>query len=205
MRTQRSAAACLFAFCICAITVGCKPRAPTPPPAPTNANSNAYTWERLLAKQFDVAVPEPENADDPVAVGAVAMLGSDANGQYIGVVIVQFRVDPPWHAYASVTHGSANMPVEIDAAHEDAVTWVTEWQRPAGEVDPMSGDRTLHDEFEFRRVFSMPQIDIDPAGTAFTCDLSFQVCDPMKCLPPDSRKILAEIEWIEENEGEGEE
>ena len=101
-------------------------------------------------------------------------------------IAVRVRLAPAWHVAALAEAGGAGVPTVLTLDMPAGVEAVGPWESPPAEV--RDGRATLAGSFACRRRLRLRPA-ATPAIVTIGCDLRFQACDPVRCLPPTTWKL----------------
>ena len=152
----------------------------------------------LLTRNVHVETVAPNRSDPVTAAIAVAPDLIAPGGS--GVVVLRIATAPMWHVYPPRSDlPPMYAPLSPTLTLPSGISLEGNWHWPQSHVDPTTHVHVLKGEFELRRLVHVEE-DIQPGTFEIICDLGYQACDPTMCLPPTSRKLIALIEIVGEED-----
>ena len=133
---------------------------------------------------------EPSNSNPVVAAASIEPVAVEPGGEFTYTVHV--RTAPTWHIYPADAGPSPNSPTVLQLILPEGIETVGDWEQPEVRRDPLSGSAVLEGEFEFRQKLRMDSA-ADGEARKIRCVISYQCCDPFRCLPPAALEVAAEL------------
>ncbi|GIW99035.1 MAG: hypothetical protein KatS3mg111_2368 [Pirellulaceae bacterium] len=140
---------------------------------------------------ISVEVPQPTQ-DEPVAFGiAVAPASVPVGGE--ATLVVDARILPPWHIYASEGPTGVGIPTQLELELPQGIT-ATAWSLPDSHVEQSPlGPMALY-EGSPRFVCRLHLDPSTPPGRySVNVKVKYQACNQSQCLPPKTTPLSAEL------------
>jgi DsbC/DsbD-like thiol-disulfide interchange protein len=169
-----------------ALALGChKP----PPDAPEASKAEA------AAVRPDAPILTEEPTPERPFVANAALRPAAASVGEVVELVVEARTAPGWHIYAPGCPPEGAAPTSLEVKLPEGVEPAGEWQYPRAEPGPGGQGRTYAGRLTFRRLLKITD-KARPAPIEVQCELTYQACDPFRCLPPETRTLSARGEVL---------
>ncbi len=185
MSAQHCLIGIVTSVCILAVTLAGCTQAP-PPAAPATPAATSSTDSLPSADSVSIDIPEP-TASEPVAWGAT-VVPTDVSAGGKALLVVRAKIAEGWHIYAAEGSTGVGRPTKLQLTLPAGYTAET-WELPHAEVKSTQLGDVSH--YKHTATFAVPiQVGSEASGAAdIGCEISFQSCTDVSCLPPTSTSL----------------
>lgn len=140
------------------------------------------------------ALKEEPTPEKPVVAAALLHPVKGSAGDTLDLV-VEIRIAAGWHIYAVDAPAGSALPTSIVEKLPQGIEVAGDWQYPKAARSPEAPGGIYEGRLTFRRLLQISE-RAQAGRFEVSCQLTYQACDPFRCLPPQTLSLSAKGEVV---------